>query len=100
MPPNLKKSAKLLGFMMILHRFEGLSPEMIVALGEAGIKSLEDFADCATDDLTGWNERKDGQTVKHKGALHGSRCYSAQKRGLDHAGARIALGWIEAPVEE
>ena len=26
--------------------------------GEAGIKTIEDLADCATDDLVGWTERK------------------------------------------
>ena len=41
----------------------------LVAFGEHGIKSLEDLADCATDDLIGWTERKDGQTTKHKGAF-------------------------------
>jgi hypothetical protein len=33
---------------------------MLVAFGEHGIKSIEDLADCATDDLDGWNEFKDG----------------------------------------
>ena len=34
---------------------------MMVALGEDGIKTIEDFAGCATDDLAGWSERKDGE---------------------------------------
>ena len=32
---------------------------MLVTLGENGIKTVEDLADCATDDLAGWSERKD-----------------------------------------
>ena len=27
---------------------------MLVKLGENGVKTLEDFADCASDDLLGW----------------------------------------------
>ncbi len=58
-----------LGVLDELKEIEGLSPAMLVALGEAGIKSVEDFAGCATDDLTGWTERKAGGAVKHKGAF-------------------------------
>ncbi len=97
---ELEDKRKSLGVTDDLASFEGLSPDMIVALGEAGIKSLEDFADCATDELVGWNERKDGQTVKHKGALSelDVRMDEAQEMILR---ARVALGWIEAaPVVE
>ena len=37
---------------------QGVTSAMLVAFGEHGIKSLEDLADCATDDLIGWTERK------------------------------------------
>ena len=40
---------------------------MLVALGEHGIKTVEDLADCATDDLIGWSEKKDGSITRHKG---------------------------------
>jgi transcription termination/antitermination protein NusA len=96
---ELEEKRRALGVRDDLAQFEGLSPEMAVALGEAGIKSLEDFADCATDDLTGWNERKDGQTVKHKGALTELGVVSAEAEQLIMK-ARVQLGWIEAPVEE
>ena len=36
----------------------GITTAMMVSLGENGIKTVEDFADCATDDLLGWTERK------------------------------------------
>jgi transcription termination/antitermination protein NusA len=96
---ELEERRKELGVRDDLANFEGLSPEMIVALGEADIKSLEDFADCATDDLTGWNERKDGQTVKHKGAFS-ALDVSAQEAQDLILKARVALGWIEAPAVE
>ena len=44
---------------------------MLVALGENSIKTVEDLADCATDDLAGWSERKDKETVRHDGILDG-----------------------------
>ena len=69
------------------------------ALGEAGVKSLEDFADLATDELTGWNERKNGETVKHKGYLSEHGVTAAEAEGLILQ-ARVALGWIEAPAVE
>jgi N utilization substance protein A len=31
--------------------------------------SIEDLADCATDDLTGWSEIKDGKIIGHTGIL-------------------------------
>jgi N utilization substance protein A len=40
---------------------------MMVALGGDGIKTVEDFAGCAVDDLTGWSERKDGETKRFDG---------------------------------
>ena len=34
-----------------LTKFEGLTPEMLVKLGEAGVKTLDDLADLAGDEL-------------------------------------------------
>ena len=35
---------------------------MLVKFGENDIKTVEDLAGCATDDLVGWTERKDGES--------------------------------------
>jgi len=96
---EMEEKRKELGVADDLAGFEGLSPRMVVSLGEAGVKSLEDFADLATDELTGWNERKNGETVKHKGYLtdHGVSAAEAEALILQ---ARVALGWIEAPAVE
>jgi transcription termination/antitermination protein NusA len=88
-----------LGVQDDLAGFEGMSGQMLVALGETGVKSLEDFADLATDDLTGWNERKNGETIKHKGAFAGLDLTAADAEAMIMA-ARVQLGWIEAPVVE
>jgi transcription termination/antitermination protein NusA len=86
-----------LGVKDDLAGLEGLSPKMLVALGEANIKSLEDLADCASDDLTGWTERKDGETKKFLGALAGLDVGQDEANDLILR-ARVKLGWIEAPA--
>ena len=67
---------------------------MLVALGEAGIKTLEDLAGCATDDLIGWTERKQGETVKHQGAFNGLDVSEPEAEAIIMA-ARVKAGWIE-----
>ena len=42
---------------------------MLAVLGEHGVTSIEDLAACATDDLDGWSESKDGKTIRHAGIL-------------------------------
>jgi transcription termination/antitermination protein NusA len=96
---ELEDKRKALGVTDQLKAFEGLTPSMLVALGENKIKTLEDFADCATDDLIGWNERKNGETIKHPGALTGQDVSVAEAQDMIMK-ARLQLGWIEAPVAE
>ncbi len=84
-----------LGVSDELKALEGVSAAMLVALGEASIKTMEDLADCATDDLTGWTERKGTENVKHKGAFSGLDVAAAEAEGLIMA-ARVKMGWIEA----
>ncbi len=95
---ELDEKRVALGVSDDLKTLEGMTPVMLVALGEAGIKSMEDIADAATDDLTGWTERKQGETVKHKGAFSDLEVSSTEAEGLI-MGARVKLGWIELPVE-
>ena len=73
---------------------DGITPAMLVALGEAGILTLEDLAGCATDDLTGWTERKQGETVKHQGAFNGLDVSEPEAEAVIMA-ARVKAGWIE-----
>lgn len=89
---------KELGVSDELKALEGLNAAMLVALGEAGIKTMEDLADCATDDLTGWSERKGTDTVKHKGAFSGLDVSAADTEALIMA-ARVKMGWIEPASE-
>jgi transcription termination/antitermination protein NusA len=88
-----------LGVADDLKDIDGVTGPVMVALGEAKILTVEDLADCATDDLTGWTERKGGETTKHKGAFTGMEISAAEAEQMIMA-ARIKLGWIEAPVAE
>jgi N utilization substance protein A len=65
----------------------------MVTLGENGIKTVEDLADCATDDLAGWSERKEKETIRHDGILDGFGLTKNQVEELILA-ARIKAGWI------
>ena len=87
-----------LGVADELAAIEGLTPAMLVALGEAGILSVEDFAGCATDDLTGWTEKKQGETIRHKGAFSDLDVPAGEAEALIMA-ARVAAGWIEPEAE-
>jgi N utilization substance protein A len=87
-----------LGVSDELKELEGVNAAMLVALGEAGIKTMEDLADCATDDLTGWTERKGTESMKHKGAFTGLEVSAAEAEALIMA-ARVKMGWIEPAAE-
>ncbi len=48
---KLKEQSAKLGIQEDLMTMEGLAPAQIIKLGEAGVKSKDDFADLATDEL-------------------------------------------------
>ena len=77
---------KELGVEDALLTIDGVTMAMLVKFGENDIKTVEDLAGCATDDLTGWTERKDGQTTRHPGALDGFDVSREEGRGDDHGG--------------
>ena len=79
---------------MSVAEVDGVTLPMLVALGEAEVKTVEDLAGCATDDLIGWTERKQGETVKHKGAFSDLDVSAAEAEAIIMA-ARVKAGWIE-----
>ncbi len=95
-----------LGVVDEVAEIPGVTTAMMVALGENGVKTVEDFADCATDELLGWTERKkekDAEPVRHKGYLDGFELSRADIEQMILA-ARVQAGWIkaedlEAPAE-
>ena len=87
-----------LGVADELAEVQGMTTAMMVALGESGIKSVEDFADCATDELVGWTERKkekDAEAVRHKGILDGFEISRKDAEDMIMS-ARVQAGWIKA----
>jgi N utilization substance protein A len=90
---ELDAERRKLGVADDLKSVEGLTTAMLVALGKEGVKSLEDFAGCAADDLVGWTERKDGEAKRVPGWLEGFDVNRAAAEQMIMA-ARIALGWV------
>ena len=78
---------------------DGMTMPILVKLGENEVKTVEDLAGCATDDLTGWTERKDGESIKQVGYLDGIEISREDAEALIMA-ARVKAGWIEATVPE
>jgi N utilization substance protein A len=71
----------------------GVTTRMLVAFGENGIKSIEDLAGCATDELSGWSERKEGETIRHAGILDGFELTREDAEAIIMQ-ARVKAGWI------
>jgi len=86
-------TARDMGVEQSLIDFEGLSPQMLVSLGEDGVKSLEDFATCADWELAGGYTTVDGERVKDDGSLekHDVNLTEAQELIMT---ARLQLGWV------
>jgi len=84
---------KELGVADELAAVEGLTPAMLVALGENEVKTLEDLAGCASDDLTGYYENKGTERVRVPGALDGFDLTADEINALIMK-ARVAVGWI------
>ena len=66
---EISKKIKELGLESDLINHEGLTPGMLVTLGEKKILTLNDFADLASDELTGGYDIVKGERVKIKGFL-------------------------------
>jgi N utilization substance protein A len=84
-----------LGVSDELKQVAGVTTAMLVKFGENDIKTVEDLAGCATDDLVGWSERKNGETTKYAGVLDGFEISREEAEALIMT-ARVKAGWIEA----
>ena len=90
---KLDAQRKEMGVGDDLAAMEGLTPAMLVRLGENDIKSLEDFAGCVTDDLTGWFETVERRRVRQDGILDGFDINAEEAENMIMA-ARVEAGWI------
>jgi N utilization substance protein A len=84
---------KAMGVEDALKQVPGMTTAMLVALGKGGVKTLEDFAGSIPDELTGWVERKEGETTRHPGLLDGFDVSRADAESMIMA-ARVQAGWV------
>ena len=87
----LTEQRREMGVEDALAEITELTPAMLVRLGENDIKTLEDFAGCVTDDLTGWFETVERKRVRQDGILdgfdiRGAHYVGACKSGLGDTG--------------
>lgn len=88
-----------LGVADALRELPGMTTAMMVAIGEDDVKTIEDFAGYAADDLVGWRERKGakgvkGEIIDHKG-IFSNFDVSRQEAEQMILAARVMAGWID-----
>ena len=84
---------KELGVQDDLVQIDGMTTNMLVALGENDIKTLDDFAGCSTDELFGWVEKTELGSKKQNGLFTGFDI-TMEKIEEMILHARLKLGWI------
>ncbi|HTV37763.1 MAG TPA: transcription termination factor NusA [Xanthobacteraceae bacterium] len=90
---ELDAKRKELGVEDAVKEVPGVTTAMLLKFGENDIKTVEDLAGCATDDLAGWTERKDGETVRQAGILDGFNLTREEAEAIIMQ-ARVKAGWI------
>src|SRR6195256_3763330 len=90
---DLDAKRKELGVEDAVKDVPGVTTAMLVKFGEGGVKTVEDLAGCATDDLVGWTERKDGESKREPGILDGYEISREDAEAMIMQ-ARLKAGWI------
>jgi N utilization substance protein A len=90
---ELDDKRKELGVEDAVKDVPGVTTQMLVNLGENGVKTVEDLAGCATDDLVGWTERKDGESKREPGYFDGLDVSREEAEALIMQ-ARLKAGWV------
>ncbi len=90
---ELTAKRRELGVEDALADVPGVTTAMLVALGENDVKTVEDLAGCATDDLVGWFERVEGESKRFPGFLDGFDVSREEAEAMIMA-ARLRAGWI------
>ena len=91
---EMRARARALGVEESLIDFEGLDPEMILALAQEDILTLEQFATCADWELAGGWTSSDGERVKDEGILESFDVSLKEARYLV-VSARVKMGWMD-----
>jgi len=90
---ELDAKRKELGVEDAVKEVPGVTAAMLVKFGENGVKTVEDLAGCATDDLVGWTERKDGESKREPGILEGYDISREEAEAMIMQ-SRLKAGWI------
>src|SRR5205814_4656449 len=98
---ELENKRKELGVEDALKTVPGVTSKMLVKFGENDIKTVDDLAGCATDDLVGWTERKEGgEPTKHAGILDAGEISREDAESLIMQ-ARVIARWLtDADLEK
>ena len=88
------EAARALGLEDSLVNFEGLTPLMLQALAEDGVKTLEDFATCADWELAGGWTTEGGERKKDEGVLEKFEVSLEEAQNMVMT-ARVMLGWVD-----
>jgi len=92
-----EERARELGAEDSLFAFEGLTPQMVEALAEDDVKTLEDFATLADWEIAGGWTTVDGERIKDDGVLEKFDVGLEEAQAMVMT-ARIQLGWVD-PAE-
>ncbi len=84
-----------LGVADELREIEGVTTAMLVKFGENEVKTIEDLAGCATDDLVGWTEKKNGENVRTPRLSRRPRSEPRRGRESIVMRARVKMGWVD-----
>ncbi len=86
-----------LGVLDEVAEVEGVTPQMLAALGENDVKTLEDLAGCSADDLIGYDDSKKGERFHVKGIFEELGIAKDEAEAIVMA-ARMRAGWV-VPAE-
>jgi len=89
----LNEERLALGVEDALFEITGLTVSMLVALGKEEIKTMEDFAGCAADDLVGWVERSEDEVKRFDGTFSSFEVSRQEAEDMIMQ-ARLKVGWI------
>jgi len=90
---ELDDKRKELGVEDAVRDVPGVTTAIMVKLGENGVKTVEDLAGCATDDLAGYTERQNGETKHEAGFLDGFALSREECEAMIMQ-ARLKAGWV------
>ena len=93
--PNRTSAATNSASPTKLREIDGVTTAMLVKFGENDVKTVEDLAGCATDDLVGWTEKKDGETVKTRRLSSTASKSSREEAEAMIMAARVQVGWMD-----